>query len=282
MDSDSLENEAVPDEKTAIPNTEPCAAVDPAPLQQEPIDQEGLEDDEIQTQIDLLKDFLERLEVTRPEVVRVTQARHALWRFGRALREGHNGPDRYHQSEVRRHIAQFWSHSWRGNNTVSKILLLLVVYNGLPAVLVGSVAFVSVRIGLQPEFELRPIVPNAAAWSMLAGVVLSSLTLLTWPSRRRVFLDRICIHQKDERLKAEGMLNLAALLKYSQSLLVCWDPSYMQRMWCTVELAAYLKCHPEGPLIIRLSVGALNTGLAPTRLLMLLFSKTFLQRSSAV
>ena len=179
---------------------------------------------------------MERLEVTRPEVVRVTQARHALWNFGRALREGHNGPDRYHQGEVRRHIAQFWSHSWRGNNAVSKILLLLVVYNGLPAVLVGSVAFVSVRIGLQPEFELRPIVPNAAAWSMLAGVVLSSFTLLTWPSRRRVFLDRICIHQKDERLKAEGMLNLAALLKYSESLLVCWDPSYMQRMWCTVEL----------------------------------------------
>ena len=46
MDSDSLGSEAVPDEKTAIPKIEPCAAVDPAPLQQEPIDQEGLEDDE--------------------------------------------------------------------------------------------------------------------------------------------------------------------------------------------------------------------------------------------
>lgn len=250
MDSDSLGSEAVPDERAAIPNTEPCASVKAGPLQPEPSDQQGLEDDEIQTQIDLLKDFLQRLEVTRPEVIRVTQARHALWCFGRALREGHNGRDRYQQSEVRRHIAQFWSHSWRGNNTMSKILLLLVVYNGLPAILVGSAAFVSVRICMQPEFELRPM-PNTLAWSTLAGIVLSSLTFLTWPSRRRVFLDRICIHQKDERLKAEGMLNLAALLKHSQSMLVCWDPSYVRRMWCTVELAAYLKCHPDGRLTIR-------------------------------
>ena len=235
MDSDSLGSEAVPDERAAIPNTEPCASVKAGPLQPEPSDQQGLEDDEIQTQIDLLKDFLQRLEVTRPEGIRVTQARHALWCFGRALREGHNGRDRYQQSEVRRHIAQFWSHSWRGNNTMSKILLLLVVYNGLPAILVGSAAFVSVRICMQPEFELRPM-PNTLAWSTLAGIVLSSLTFLTWPSRRRVFLDRICIHQKDERLKAEGMLNLAALLKHSQSMLVCWDPSYVRRMWCTVEL----------------------------------------------
>ncbi|CAE7878569.1 unnamed protein product [Symbiodinium sp. KB8] len=58
MDSDSLGSEAVPDEKTAIPKIEPCAAGGPAPLQQEPIDQEGLEDDEIQTRIDLLKDLL--------------------------------------------------------------------------------------------------------------------------------------------------------------------------------------------------------------------------------
>ena len=49
----------------------------------------------------------------------------------------------------------------------------------------------------------------------------------------------------------EGMLNLAALLKRSQSMLVCWDPSYVLRMWCSVELAAFLKSHPEGPLVIR-------------------------------
>ena len=243
MDSDLPGSEAVPDEREAIPSTEPDASGGPVQPEQ------GLEDDEIQIQIDLLKDFLERLEITRPEVVRVTQARYALWWFGRALREGHSGPDRYHQSEVRQHIAQFWSHSWHGNK-MSKILLLLVVYNGFPASLVGSAVFVSVRICIDPELELFPM-KHTAAWSTLAGIVLSGLTILMWPSRRRVFLDRICIHQKDERLKAEGMLNLAALLKHSRSMLVCWDPSYMLRMWCTVELAAYLKCHSDGPLIIR-------------------------------
>ena len=158
--------------------------------------------------IAILKDFLASRKVTRPEVVRVTQARHALWRFGRVLREGHTGRSRYHQSEVRQHIEQFWSHSWHGN-TVSKILVLLVAYNGLPAVLFGSAAFVTTRVCIEPKLGPFPM-KNTLAWSMLPGILLASLTFLFWPSRRRVFLDRICIHQTDELLKAEGMLNLAA------------------------------------------------------------------------
>ena len=169
-------------------------------------------------------------------------------RFGQALREGHGRPHRYHQSQVWSHIPQFWSHSWHGS-AVSKILLL-AVYNGMPAVLVGSAAFVTTRICTEPELGPLPT-KNTLAWSMLAGITLSGLTFLLWQSRSLVFLDRICIHQKDRKLKAEGTLNLAALLKHSRSLLVCWDPGYMLRMWCTVELAVFLKCHAKDSLIIR-------------------------------
>ena len=62
---------------------------------------------------------------------------------------------------------------------------------------------------------------------MLAGVSVTSMVFLFWQSRRLVFVDKICIHQTDLRLKAEGLFNLAAFLKHSRSLLICWDPTYV-------------------------------------------------------
>ncbi|CAJ1408424.1 unnamed protein product [Effrenium voratum] len=271
------------DERTVIPSTEEVVG---ASLQEEPVGSpKSIKSDEIRKQIARIADFLVRLQVTRPQVIRVTQARHALWRFGQVFREGRSGPNRYHQSEVRSNIAQFWSHSWQGS-ALPKVLLLLAIYNGIPAVLVGSAAFVTTRICTEPELGPFPA-KNPLAWSMLAGVTFSSLTFLLWQSRRRVFLDRICIHQTNERLKLEGTMNLAALLKHSRSLLVCWDPSYMLRMWCTVELAVFLKCHAQGLLIIRpVSWGgcaiagflSLATLLAGSDLLTLLLTEDFLGR----
>ena len=42
-------------------------------------------------------------------------------------------------------------------------------------------------------------------------------------------------------LKCAGMLSLAGILKRSETLLVLWDASYAQRLWCLLEFAAFLK-----------------------------------------
>ncbi|CAE7889075.1 unnamed protein product, partial [Symbiodinium necroappetens] len=46
-------------------------------------------------------------------------------------------------------------------------------------------------------------------------------------------------------LKAEGILSLGAILKKSRTLVVVWDPSYLSRLWCVFELAAFLHAHRE-------------------------------------
>ena len=46
----------------------------------------------------MLADFLARLQLTRPEVLRVTKARNVLWRFGKVLREGSTGRNLYGHS----------------------------------------------------------------------------------------------------------------------------------------------------------------------------------------
>eukprot|EP00438_Fugacium_kawagutii_P000098 Skav218712 [mRNA] locus=scaffold1346:459072:460046:- [translate_table: standard] len=54
-------------------------------------------------------------------------------------------------------------------------------------------------------------------------------------------------------MKAKTILSLAGIIKKSDSMLVLWDPSWTNRLWCLVELAAFLKSrqNPEEQLIIR-------------------------------
>ncbi|CAJ1363882.1 unnamed protein product [Effrenium voratum] len=40
-------------------------------------------------------------------------------------------------------------------------------------------------------------------------------------------------------------MNMGGLLKNSESLLVMWDSTYAERLWCVFELAAYLKSHED-------------------------------------
>lgn len=40
-----------------------------------------------------------------------------------------------------------------------------------------------------------------------------------------------------------ALVSLGGFLKNSKSLLVLLDASYTRRLWCIIELAAYLKCH---------------------------------------
>ena len=61
------------------------------------------------------------------------------------------------------------------------------------------------------------------------------LTLFFWRRRFSIFLDVICIDQKDETRKAKGIISMGAILKSSDSILVLWDSSYSSRLWCVWE-----------------------------------------------
>ena len=76
-----------------------------------------------------------------------------------------------------------------------------------------------------------------------AGLLTFCEVLFLWRSQASVWVDALCIHQSDKKLKAAGMLSLGACLSQSNSLLVLWDSSWIQRLWCVFELAAFLKRH---------------------------------------
>eukprot|EP00439_Symbiodinium_sp_Y106_P049659 s294_g6.t1 len=189
-------------------------------------------------------EHLSSFKLTRPEILRVTPAHRILWAAGLVLRGGAYGNNMYKHSKQAANIKQFW---------------LGVVCNGLPAVFVGT---------LGVALATLPVVMYRAShlWAMLAGLLMSCVTFCLWRPRRDVFLDKLCIHQTDDKLKVEGVINMCAFLKHSESMLVCWERTYAHRLWCILEVAAFLKTHENldaltirpvswGPTAIVLFVG---------------------------
>ncbi|CAK9014481.1 Uncharacterized protein SCF082_LOCUS12349 [Durusdinium trenchii] len=186
-----------------------------------------------------------RMEVTRPEVLRTVPAYVAFQNGAEALRAVRLKPHWYERSSMSQSIGAFWSHSWHGERW-QKIFTLMVLYNGLPAIVFGLLAsYLSVLLFLcdvLPGVERIPDnTMSFSTWSLVSGSVVSFVVFVSWRSRERVFFDRVCLHQTDQDLKTAGILSLAGILRQSKTMLVLWDSTYSHRLWCLFEFAAFLK-----------------------------------------
>ncbi|CAE7688830.1 unnamed protein product, partial [Symbiodinium sp. CCMP2592] len=56
-----------------------------------------------------------------------------------------------------------------------------------------------------------------------------------------VWVDRACVHQTDHDFKRRQIQALPVFVARSSSMLVLWDDSYFQRLWCQLELATFAK-----------------------------------------
>ncbi|OLP90954.1 Pentatricopeptide repeat-containing protein, chloroplastic [Symbiodinium microadriaticum] len=198
---------------------------------------------------------LTSLQPVRADLVRGTPAYVPLQRGGRILRGfGVEDKDRLHSfSFPTEKIAQFWSHSWHGA-TLSKVLMLLVLTNGIPSICMGTLGGTLVVLLWWTVGPLQdPVDPlELMLCTTLFSVFCCGVTFFFWRPRHTVFLDQICIHQADVARKTAGLISMAAILKTCDSIVVCWDSSYMQRAWCVFEMAAFIKAHGgDAKLLIR-------------------------------
>ena len=184
------------------------------------------------------------MEISKPEVLRVTHAHKAFQNCARALRRT-NADDLYAESFISSKVACFWSHSWHGTSWM-KILSLMMRYNGFPSVLLGS--FIALIMAGLFSCGLLPGINRAdwsharwSTWSIAGGFTATVITFFLWRPQQQVFLDRVCINENDQDQKAASIFSLAGILKRSDEMLILWDATWGERLWCLFELAAFLK-----------------------------------------
>eukprot|EP00929_Paragymnodinium_shiwhaense_P050486 TRINITY_DN25408_c0_g1_i1.p1 TRINITY_DN25408_c0_g1~~TRINITY_DN25408_c0_g1_i1.p1 ORF type:complete len:580 (-),score=65.89 TRINITY_DN25408_c0_g1_i1:133-1872(-) len=201
-----------------------------------------------------------------PSLVRAVDIRDALSGFGRHWASIDASDTDYHLSQEATKITTFVSHNW-SSSRAEKCVALLAYSNGraavlsslltalmLPAVLMSSgVDYAGVTdndiIAQETGCGGVAFAPRALSLQTIVSAAVVFLVVLLLGQRIRslflpactVFLDKLCIHQTDEDKKALGILGLAAFMKASENIIVLWTPDYLTRLWCTYELAAWVR-----------------------------------------
>ena len=170
--------------------------------------------------------LIERMQPTRPEILRAVPTHQIVARLGRVFWAR---KDRcfFSLSKVTQDYDEFLSHSWQVA-VWKKVLLLMVIKNGLPSVVVGTLT--SLLMVLLWQLDFLPGFPKLgekwSCWCSSVGLILALFSLAFWRPRGSIFVDRVCINQFDPHMKTEGIINIGAVLRVSKSLLVLFDDSY--------------------------------------------------------
>ena len=56
---------------------------------------------------------------------------------------------------------------------------------------------------------------------------------------RRFWIDQVCVHPSDAEVKSRTLQAIPAFVAQSHQMLVIWDDTYWQRLWCNYEVAIY-------------------------------------------
>ena len=168
--------------------------------------------------IEKIANYIAKMEVSNPEVMRVTYAFCAFQNVAAALRVGDG--NFFHKSFKSQKISTFWSHSWHGGHW-KKILTLLAFYNAPAALACGFLTAILMMIlyylQILPGFDRqKKFYILFSPWCLPSGFVVAILMMLLWRSHTKVFLDRLCISQDNPKLKTQAIFSLAGLLKKTQ------------------------------------------------------------------
>jgi len=60
------------------------------------------------------------------------------------------------------------------------------------------------------------------------------------------WLDKLCVLQTDDAMKAKAISGFPAVLARSRRMLILWDEEYFDRMWCNLELAVFTRFSMDG------------------------------------
>ncbi|CAE7734164.1 unnamed protein product [Symbiodinium sp. CCMP2592] len=179
------------------------------------------------------------------ELLRGVALHIALEGFAKHWRSGGGQDEMLELSRPTPVLDAFVSHDW-GTSRRAKYFTMLIIYNSRVAFLVsGYVSVLSAIVSLSwtgrsPLGFFVTFVPYTPLTFYIC--------LFFWQPIRAcfarpflVFVDKMCISQKDPSRKEAAIMGLAAFLLKSRRMIILWSPKYFQRLWCTYELGTFLQ-----------------------------------------
>lgn len=186
-------------------------------------------------------------------MLRAAPAAVLLRRLGAVLANSAGSADTYELSQPAEHVGTFLSHNW-ATPRLPKFLVCAVYFRYGWALLCAMVA-AGVAFGLSVA-DMVYTVPGTATEDgreamrssvavLVAGNLGFYLGLFGGLARGTVFLDKVCIHQTDPVLMAQGVGSLGAFIQGSEHLLVVYSGHYLHRLWTVYEWACFICLHPD-------------------------------------
>lgn len=162
-----------------------------------------------------------------------------------------------HVVDTRTTIDFFLSHNWAVFRH-KKFQALILEFN-LGAAVVTSFACAFIGFMLN-QLQVPPSLPMLSShnatytigvYSQLLGITGFVFALTQWHElssgcgrHKSVFLDKLCIHQTDSKMKALGISKLGAFMRHSRTLVVLFSDVYFQHLWTVFEFACWIFLHP--------------------------------------
>eukprot|EP00434_Breviolum_minutum_P001337 symbB.v1.2.001175.t1/scaffold60.1/size581591/15 len=158
--------------------------------------------------------------------------------------------DCYYDLPVATDVDLFVSHSW-SFPAWRKVLLVChhlnldvamassISTSVLGTFILGLYAGSVVAVAKQPAEVLYSVLYALPLVVFLVAYFFAHIIL----DHQRFWFDRLCVYQGHQHqvLKAETITAIPAFIAQSKGLLVLWDESYFERMWCSYELAVHAK-----------------------------------------
>jgi hypothetical protein len=163
----------------------------------------------------------------------------------------------------------FLSHTWSSNQYL-KYVTMLYYFNGTFSFVAAHLAALSMFLmlmavklltpygGYFPVFNI-PMPGNEEDFplglpvcgpcffigcAVQVGTYLFGHVFFCWIKKfygAMIFLDKCCIHQTNDDLKREGIMHVGGFVCQSKIMFVPFDEDYFDRLWCTYEIAAFVR-----------------------------------------
>ena len=152
-------------------------------------------------------------------------------------------------------VNYFCSHSW-GDDAAAKAAVLrtfLFMQSSVAVTLISTFMFTITFI--PGGFIINSLAPSIPWWAMSLSAAVAGGLVMVWGIISHVcglagfvpwrwcgltfWLDKCCIDQRTEASKQAGIAHLGDSLEKSECMLVIFSEAYLERLWCTYELARY-------------------------------------------